>query len=225
MYSVKIWIKRLAVVLILSGVAAIWATLTIIEISLGILVAWIPILAGVVLYQWASLLEQAHRSGDKERLLSCVSKLSSCFKALGVSATLTFLVVSVFLIFLTAAPHLVRNSLQVRNESGAVSNLRTINTAQVTYVSSNGIYGDLEALSAAGLIDNRFSGNPATGGYTFVVSGGGTDNYTVYSSRFIHASMRGRCDFYSGPDGVVHYRGAVFGASLPEGTSPGDPVQ
>ncbi len=29
LYSVKIWIKRLAVVLILSGVAAIWATLTI----------------------------------------------------------------------------------------------------------------------------------------------------------------------------------------------------
>ena len=47
-------------------------------------------------------------------------------------------------------------------ESVAVANLRTINTAEVTYLSSSGgNFGDLQALVAAGLLDDTFIGTAA----------------------------------------------------------------
>ena len=51
------------------------------------------------------------------------------------------------------------------SESAAVANLRTINTAQVTYLSSSGgSYGTMSDLINARLLDETFSGRKA--GYT-----------------------------------------------------------
>src|SRR5947199_1192306 len=77
----------------------------------------------------------------------------------GFSLLELLIVVAIILIIATIAiPSLLR-SRQAANESSAVANLRTINTAEVTYLSSaGGNFGDVTNLIAAGLIDSRFTG-------------------------------------------------------------------
>src|SRR3990172_8941694 len=67
------------------------------------------------------------------------------------------IVVAIILIIATIAiPSLLR-SRQAAQESSAVSQLRTINTAEVTYLSSNaGNFGSVPELITAGLLDSRF---------------------------------------------------------------------
>src|SRR5262249_22952322 len=87
----------------------------------------------------------------------------------GFSLLELLIVVAIILIIATIAiPSLLR-SRQAANESSAVANLRTINTAEVTYLSSaGGNYGDIGQLVTAGLLDSRFGGTPAiASGYVF----------------------------------------------------------
>src|SRR3954468_4773660 len=74
----------------------------------------------------------------------------------GFSLLELLIVVAIILIIATIAiPSLLR-SRQAANESAAVANLRTINTAQVTYLSSSGgNYGAISNLMTAGLLDSR----------------------------------------------------------------------
>jgi type IV pilus assembly protein PilA len=140
----------------------------------------------------------------------------------GFSLLELLIVVAIILIIATIAiPSLLR-SRQAANESGAVSNLRAINTAQVTYISTNGSYGTFPDLSTAGLMDSRFSADGLiVGGYSYTITGGGTGNYEV--SALVDGTS-GRFNYYSGPDGVVRYRDAAAGETLPAGTTAGDPV-
>ncbi len=143
-------------------------------------------------------------------------------KSRGFSLLELLIVVAIILIIATIAiPSLLR-SRQAANESGAVSNIRAINTSQVTYVSTNGNYGSFANLSGGGLIDARFSadGN-IVGGYTYNLYGGGTGNYQVSA---VVDGTSGRFNYYSGPDGVVRFRDAAAGETLPTGTNAGDPV-
>src|SRR5215510_3708550 len=95
----------------------------------------------------------------------------------GFSLLELLIVVAIILIIATIAiPSLLR-SRQAANESSAVANLRTINTAEVTYLSSaGGNYGTLGNLVTAGLLDTRFNG--AVSGYNFNVAASGSD-YTA----------------------------------------------
>src|SRR5688572_22450008 len=95
----------------------------------------------------------------------------------GFSLLELLIVVAIILIIATIAiPSLLR-SRQAANESSAVANVRTINTAEVTYMSSSGgNYGALSDLVTAGLVDSRFSG--AVSGYSFTVNASGAD-YTL----------------------------------------------
>src|SRR5258706_612935 len=95
----------------------------------------------------------------------------------GFSLLELLIVVAIILIIATIAiPSLLR-SRQAANESSAVANTRTINTAEVTYLSSaGGNYGNITALIGAGLIDSRFTG--AVSGYSFTVTASGSD-YTA----------------------------------------------
>ena len=84
----------------------------------------------------------------------------------GFSLLELLIVVAIILIIATIAiPSLLR-SRQAANESSAVANLRTINTAEVTYLSSaGGNFGTINDLVNAGLIDSRFTaGNPPVSG-------------------------------------------------------------
>ena len=75
----------------------------------------------------------------------------------GFSLLELLIVVAIILIIATIAiPSLLR-SRQAANESSAVANTRTINTAEVTYLFGLGNYGAITDLITAGLIDSRFT--------------------------------------------------------------------
>jgi hypothetical protein len=93
-------------------------------------------------------------------------------------------------------------SRQEANESAAVANLRTINTAEVTYLSATGgDYGTMPKLIESGLLDERFNGPVA--GYLFSISADKSD-YTAVAQP-LTIGMTGRYGFYSTPDAVVRY--------------------
>jgi hypothetical protein len=89
------------------------------------------------------------------------------------------------------------------NDSAAVANLRTINTAEVTYREGlAGSYGTMTDLIAARLLDDTFSGTKA--GYNYVITLGETGS--EYTAEAVPASSTtGRYGYYSVVDAVVRY--------------------
>jgi len=137
----------------------------------------------------------------------------------GFSLLELLIVVAIILIIATIAiPSLLR-SRQAANESSAVANLRTINTAEITYASaSGGLFGTKDQLVQEGLIDSRFNSGAAVSGYNYFipVETGGV-NYTAYA--FPASPNMGRWGYYSTPDAVVRYA-----TPFPTGKATGDPV-
>src|SRR5215471_2885910 len=95
----------------------------------------------------------------------------------GFSLLELLIVVAIILIIATIAiPSLLR-SRQAAQESSAVAQVRTINTAEVTYLSSNqGSYGDITSLISQGFLDSRFSASVSGYNYTVTAS---TSDYTA----------------------------------------------
>src|SRR6059036_4224092 len=87
----------------------------------------------------------------------------------GFSLLELLIVVAIILIIATIAiPSLLR-SRQSAQESSAVAELRTFNTSEVSYISSNqGSYGDIPSLITQGLLDGRFVGSIS--GYNLTVT-------------------------------------------------------
>ena len=122
----------------------------------------------------------------------------------GFSLLELLIVVAIILIIATIAiPSLLR-SRQAAQESSAVAQIRTINTAEVTYLSSNGgNYGSIPELITAGLLDTRFA--TSVSGYVFTVTALASD----YTANAIPTSTNaGRYGYYSTPDAVVRYQTA-----------------
>jgi prepilin-type N-terminal cleavage/methylation domain-containing protein len=147
-------------------------------------------------------------------------------KSRGFSLLELLIVVAIILIIATIAiPSLLR-SRQAANESGAVSTLRTIVTAQITYMSSNGgNFGTLPQLSlGAGLLDDRFGTDISpVGGFNYEVNDGVDPMPTDFRVDAIPISAAtARFDYYVMPDGVVRFGADTLGNNpQPEGT----PVQ
>jgi type IV pilus assembly protein PilA len=141
----------------------------------------------------------------------------------GFSLLELLIVVAIILIIATIAiPSLLR-SRQSAQESSAVAQLRTINTAEVTYLSSNqGAYGSIPNLITQGLLDNRFA--TSVSGYTFSVIATGTD-YTASATPT--STNAGRFGYYATPDAVIRYQTATTTNCTPcfPGTLSGAPVQ
>jgi type II secretory pathway pseudopilin PulG len=129
-------------------------------------------------------------------------------------------VVAIILIIATIAiPSLLR-SRQAANESVAVANMRNLNSAQVSYSSSNGTYGSIADLVAAQLVDARYgSGNFSGFNFTITLSPDSRD-YTAYATAL--SGNTSRYDYYSAPDFVVRY--SVAASRAPAGQT-GMPVQ
>src|SRR5262249_33619980 len=123
----------------------------------------------------------------------------------GFSLLELLIVVAIILIIATIAiPSLLR-SRQAAQESAAVAQIRTINTAEVTYLSSaGGNYGTVTNLITAGLLDTRFA--TSVSGYTFNVQASQTD-YTAFATPT--STNAGRYGYYSTPDAVVRYQTAT----------------
>jgi prepilin-type N-terminal cleavage/methylation domain-containing protein len=140
----------------------------------------------------------------------------------GFSLLELLIVVAIILIIATIAiPSLLR-SRQAAQESSAVAQVRTINTAEVTYLSSNqGSYGDVASLITQGFLDSRFVASVS--GYNFVVTASGTD-YTVTATPT--STNAGRYGYFSLPDAVIRYQtatGTTCNPCFPTGAS-GAPV-
>ena len=137
----------------------------------------------------------------------------------GFSLLELLIVVAIILIIATiAVPSLLR-SRQASNESAAVGDMRSLNTAEATYSSSNpSTYGPFTALVAGGLIDSRFqTATAAPGIHSEVYTEGNvfsdpTSNLAVggaYPGMYgFMTTVNGngaRYDYASGTDAVVRY--------------------
>jgi prepilin-type N-terminal cleavage/methylation domain-containing protein len=138
----------------------------------------------------------------------------------GFSLLELLIVVAIILIIATIAiPSLLR-SRQAANESAAVANLRNLNTALVTYSSTEGTYGTLDDLNDARLIDDRYL-SPNLSGFTIsVVLDASFLGYTAYATGV--SSNSSRYDYYTTPDFVIRY--ATTTSRAPAGMA-GRPVQ
>lgn len=84
-FDAKGWMRFVGVMSIIYGILT---ALTIV----GILVAWIPIWFGILLFQSASSVEHAHESGDGGALSQSLGKLKSYFILMGVLSLIGLIV-------------------------------------------------------------------------------------------------------------------------------------
>ena len=118
-----------------------------------------------------------------------------------------------------AVPNLMQ-SKAAANEASAISSVRTIVTAQITFSATqgNGLYAaDLAALQAAGLIDQAVGGG-AKDGYNFNTVGAG-NTFTVTASPQ-NMGTTGNRGFFSDETAVIRYAigGAAGAGSNPLGS-------
>ena len=90
-YQARGWMKLLGVLNIIGGV---FAALTIV----GIIVAWLPIWMGVILYQAGSASEQAYFNGDKYSFLKSMNQLKLYFTINGILALIGIIMWVIFFI-------------------------------------------------------------------------------------------------------------------------------
>jgi hypothetical protein len=94
LYQSRGWMKLLGVMMILYG--------ALVALSIvGIIVAWLPIWLGILLFQTASSAEEAHISDNAEELLAALKRLKTYFTIMGVLTLigLIFALLSFFLGF------------------------------------------------------------------------------------------------------------------------------
>ena len=140
-------------------------------------------------------------------------------KEKGFSLLELLIVVAIILLIATIAiPSLLR-SRQAANESHAVANLRTLNTAEVQYISTYQQYGPVANLVIAGLLDARYTTGSA--GYNFAVTLGSSGlDYTA--SAIAQSANAGRFDYFTMPDYVIRY--STDSSRAPTGLT-GEPVR
>ena len=94
-YQARGWMKLLGILNIIGGV---FAALTIV----GIIIAWLPIWMGVILFQAGSATEQAYYSGDKYSLAKSLNQLKLYFTINGILALIGIGIWVIFFIVLLA---------------------------------------------------------------------------------------------------------------------------
>src|SRR5262249_30175912 len=123
-------------------------------------------------------------------------------KEKGFSLLELLIVVAIILLIATIAiPSLLR-SRQAANESHAVANLRTLNTAEVQYMSTYQQYGQIANLVTVGLVDSRYASGSAGYDYGVTIGSSGLD-YTA--SAIAQSANAGRFDYFTMPDYVIRY--------------------
>ena len=137
----------------------------------------------------------------------------------GFSLLELLIVVAIILIIATIAIPSFLRSRQAANESSAATSLRVVNTAEVSYLSTGGVYGSVTDLVTAGLLDNRFS-TPMSGYVVSITLSVDAMDYTSYATAI--GVNDGKYDFYSRPDYVIRY--SAVPSRAPTGLT-GEPVR
>jgi type II secretory pathway pseudopilin PulG len=151
--------------------------------------------------------------------------------AAGISLVELLIILAIISIAAAIAIPSIMMSRQIANESGAIGGCRLIASAQLAYAAmQDGEYGDLPALVEAELLDPKYTGVDPVGGYRFTpgdVEGTTVDGMPPASFGFIATPERGsgRYVYAIAPDGIVRYQGTVRDYTLPEGLTPGSPVE
>ncbi|HZJ81467.1 MAG TPA: DUF5362 family protein [Guyparkeria sp.] len=92
LYRGKFWMQLIGVLMIIYGV------LTALSI-IGILIAWIPIWAGVVLMQAAGAVQRAYNGNDAQEASQVMTKLRTYFTIFGVLTLIGLLLMIISVIF------------------------------------------------------------------------------------------------------------------------------
>ena len=77
LYQAKGWMKFLAVMLIISGVVTAFSVV-------GLIIAWLPVWMGVLLFQAAGKVEESYANDDEESLTASLAKIKTFFVINGV---------------------------------------------------------------------------------------------------------------------------------------------
>ena len=167
---------------------------------------------------WFAKAEAAAKYAKQEAVLGPTEE-RDMKKENGFSLLELLIVVAIILIIATIAiPSLLR-SRQSANESHAVANLRTLNTAEVQYVSTYQVYGGVSDMIAVGLLDDRYT--TGSSGYSYAVELSGTSlDYTARADAL--SANSGRFDYFTKPDYVIRY--STDAGRAPTGLA-GEPVQ
>ncbi|NII11856.1 DUF5362 domain-containing protein [Oleiagrimonas sp. C23AA] len=97
--SGKGWIKFLGIITIVGAALSVLSTF-----GLGLLVAWLPIWMGVLLWQSGGALERAQMSGDEASMRMALGKLRTYFVIQGILIVISFaLVLMVFVLGIGSA--------------------------------------------------------------------------------------------------------------------------
>ncbi len=93
-YQARGWLKLLGVLNIINGVFLVLSLF-------GIIIAWLPIWMGVVLYQAGSSSEQAYFNGDKYSFIKSLNQLKLYFTITGIMTLIgiIFFVIMLVVIF------------------------------------------------------------------------------------------------------------------------------
>ncbi len=90
-YQARAWMKLIGILSIISGVLY---AVTII----GIVIAWLPIWMGVILYQAGSSSEQAYYNGDKYSFLKSMNQLKLYFTITGIMTLIGIIFAGIMII-------------------------------------------------------------------------------------------------------------------------------
>jgi hypothetical protein len=88
LYQSKGWMKFLGVMSMIQGVVMVFTVV-------GIIIAWLPIWVGVILYQSASAMERAYATGNKEAFHDSLGRLKTYFLIQGI-ITLLGIIIALF---------------------------------------------------------------------------------------------------------------------------------
>ncbi len=91
LFEAKGWMKFLGVLMIIYGIMLIFTIV-------GILICWLPIWLGVLLFQSAGAVEGAHQMGDKRELHKSLSKIKTYFTIQGILALIGIIVAIISMI-------------------------------------------------------------------------------------------------------------------------------
>jgi len=99
LFEAKGWMKFLGVLMIIYGIIMVFTIV-------GILVCWLPIWLGVLLFQAASGTEGAHQMGEKTEFFKSLSKLKTYFTIQGI-LVLIMLILSIVMMFVVGTAGLM----------------------------------------------------------------------------------------------------------------------